>query len=163
MSNLCRATQRVEAKLLPSCLWSGRIQVLLGMQERQEAACSVQATATAGRREEDGGSLGGRRGDKGGRRHNNSGGEVWRRRIVRVCWRHSSGSASSGSPATKRTASLRRSCPHWAPAARGAAPPARGHPAAALGPRVMGYLGVGLLSLPLQEPELLLLLSEEVP
>lgn len=26
-----------------------------------------------------------------------------------------------------------------------------------------GYLGVGLLSLPLQEPELLLLLSEEVP
>lgn len=28
---------------------------------------------------------------------------------------------------------------------------------------VPGYLGVGLLSLPLQEPELLLLLSEEVP
>lgn len=26
-----------------------------------------------------------------------------------------------------------------------------------------GYLGVGLLSLPLQEPELLLLLREEVP
>lgn len=31
------------------------------------------------------------------------------------------------------------------------------------GLRAMGYLGVGLLSLPLQEPELLLLLSEEVP
>lgn len=39
----------------------------------------------------------------------------------------------------------------------GAVPPAMG------GLRALGYLGVGLLSLPLQEPELLLLLSEEVP
>lgn len=56
----------MEAKLLPSCLWSGRIRVLLGMREWREGACSVQATATAGRREEDGGSLGGRRGDRKG-------------------------------------------------------------------------------------------------
>lgn len=71
-------------------------------------------------------------------------------------------------PAAKRTASLHRplcSCPYRAPApaARVLLPPARGQPAATLGPLVMGYLGVGLLSLPLQEPELLLLLSEEVP
>lgn len=56
----------MEAKLLPSCLWSGRIRVLPGMREWREGACSVQATATAGRREEDGGSLGGRRGDRKG-------------------------------------------------------------------------------------------------
>lgn len=66
-----------------------------------------------------------------------------------------------------------RSCPrwapapwallHWAPAPWALLPPARGAPGSHPGPRVMGYLGVGLLSLPLQEPELLLLLSEEVP
>ena len=68
--------------------------------------------------------------------------------------RHSSGSASSGSPSAQPHSTgpctpvpaghQHRQHGHCSPAARG-------HAAAALGPRVMGYLGVGLLSLPLQE------------
>lgn len=134
----------------------------LGVQEWQEEACSVQATATAGRREEDGGSLGGRRGtgrettqqqQRRGLEEEDSEGLL---ETHQQLWLPSH-QAHSLAPAALH------SCPRWAPAARGAAPPARGHPAATLRPRVMGYLGVGLLSLPLQEPELLLLLSEEVP
>lgn len=90
--------KRMEAKLLPSCLWPGRIRVLLGMREWREGACSVQATGTAGRREEDRGSLGGRRG---------TGRETTQQRRRRGLeeeggeglWRHtSSSSGSSGSP-----------------------------------------------------------------
>lgn len=138
-----------------------------GCRSGGRETCSAQATATAGGREGDrvpGWQAGGR----GGRRHDNSGGEVWRRMVGGSSGDTAASPPAPASPAAKRTASLHRplcSCPRRAPApaARVLLPPARGHPAAALEPRVMGYLGVGLLSLPLQEPELLLLLSEEVP
>lgn len=157
----------MEAKLLPLCLWSGRIRVLLGMREWQEGACSVQATATAGRRQEDGDPW-----VAGGGTGRETTQQQWWRGLEEEgsegLWRNTSSSASSGSPSHKRTASLQLLSPLLSllgtgTGSTGGCCPCPGHPAAALGPRVMGYLGVGLLSLPLQEPELLLLLSEEVP
>lgn len=168
LPNLCRATRGdgSEALALVPLVWKDpgapwNAGVAGGSVQR--ASHSHSRTEGRGR-----GVPGWQAGGQEGRRHNNSGGEVWRRRVVRVSGDTPAAPPAPAPPATKRTASLQRplrSCSRRAPApaARGAAPPARGHPAAALGPRVMGYLGVGLLSLPLQEPELLLLLSEEVP
>lgn len=168
LPNLCRATQGdgSEALALVPLAWKDpgapwKAGVAGGSVQR--ASHSHSRTEGRGR-----GIPGWQAGGQGGRRHNNGGGEVWRRRVVRVCGDTPAAPAAPAPPATKRTASLQRplrSCPRWHRHRQhgGTAPPARGHPAAALGPRVMGYLGVGLLSLPLQEPELLLLLSEEVP
>lgn len=152
----------MEAKLLPSCLWSGRILVLLECRSgrRKRAACKPQPQQDGGKRTGDPWVAGGGTGRettqqqrRRGLEEEGSEGLLETHQQLRL----PSHQAHSLAPAALR------SCPRWAPAARGAAPPARGHPAATLGPRVMGYLGVGLLSLPLQEPELLLLLSEEVP
>lgn len=84
------------------------------------------------------------------------------------CWggRRGAHSPTGSSPSRhgSSTASLCGPCPgfglrqHW-----GAELPWVLFPLPWGGLRAMGYLGVGLLSLPLQEPELLLLLSEEVP
>lgn len=143
-----------------------------GCRSSGKDACSVQATATAGRREGDGvpgwqAVVGG----QGGRRHDNGGGEVWRRMVGDFCEKMPAAPLALASPAVQHAQP--RSTGPCAPVPAGhrhqqdgccsLLPGMGGHPAAPLGPRVMGYLGVGLLSLPLQEPELLLLLSEEVP
>lgn len=93
------------------------------------------------------------------RRHNNGSGGV--------LGRAAEGSQPHGQlaqpPRQQHSLALRPLPRVWAPAALGAELPWVLFPLPWGGLRAMGYLGVGLLSLPLQEPELLLLLSEEVP
>lgn len=97
-----------------------------GSGRRERAACKPQPQQDGGKRT---GIPGWQAGGQGGRQHNNSGGGVWRRRVVRVCEETPAAPPAPAPPATSaqpRSSSCPRSCPCWAPAARGAAAPARG-------------------------------------
>lgn len=113
----------METKLLPAMpLVLKNPGCSSGCRSSGKDACSVQATATAGRREGDGvpGWQVGRGTGQGGRRHDNDGGEVWRRMVGGFLRENASGSAGSGFPSRPaHTASLHRplsSCPRRAPA-----------------------------------------------